>query len=262
MTSATVVSRLDEPAHGHRRARETLVGDRPEHGKEEERGLDALVRAYQGLALSLAGRFAKRGEALEDLNQVALMGLLMAIERFDPERGTQLTTYATATILGELKRHLRDRSWSVKPPRRVHDLYMSCQQAIDELSQAQGRSPTVGELASYLCASEQDVTEALYAGGLRTSTPIGAFAVEEDDFADTRLGCSDDAMVAVEERVVLTPLLARLPERERRVVTLRFVGGWTQTQIGMLVGASQMQVSRMLDRSLAKLRSWSAGEGI
>ena len=251
---------MDQPASGHQRAREPL--ERPISGGPEERGLEALVRAYQGLALSLAGRFARRGEDLEDLNQVALMGLLMAIERFDPERGTQLTTYATATILGELKRHLRDRSWSVKPPRRVHDLYMSCQQAIDELSQAQGRSPTVQELASHLCAGEQDVTEALYAGGLRASTPLGAFAVEEDDLADKRLGCSDDAMVTVEERVALTPLLARLPERERRVVTLRFVGGCSQTQIGMLVGASQMQVSRMLDRSLAKLRSWSAGEGI
>lgn len=228
--------------------------------------LDGLVRAYQGLAFSLANRFAQRGEDLDDLNQVALMGLLMAIERFDPDRGAQLTTFATATILGELKRHLRDRAWSVKPPRRVHDLYMNCQQAIDELSQALGRSPTIKEVATFVGAGQQDVTEALYAGGLRASMPLRALVNDEDDGPAAGPGTtdsvSDEALVAVEERVMLTPLLARLPERERRVVALRFVGGCSQRQISAVVGATQIQVSRMLARSLALLRSWSAGEGL
>ena len=230
--------------------------------RQENVTLDGLVKAYQGLALSLANRFAQRGEDLEDLNQVALMGLLLAIERFDPERGAQLTTFATATILGELKRHLRDRAWSVKPPRRVHDLHMNCQQAIDELSQVLGRSPTVQEVAASVGAGEQDVTEALYAGGMRASTPLGSLASDEAGSPGTADSMSDESFVAVEERVMLTPLLARLPERERRVVALRFVGGCSQRQISTLVGATQIQVSRMLARSLALLRSWSASEGL
>lgn len=219
--------------------------------------------AHQGLAYSLAGRFAQRGEEIDDLHQVALLGLLKAIERFDPERGVELTTFATATILGELKRHLRDRGWWVRPPRRVHDLYISAQQAMDELTQRLGRSPTVKELASHLGVSIEEVVEAIDAGGLRNSTPLEAPASAGDDaHTDALLGVGDPGLAEVEGRLFLLPLLARLPERDRMVIRLRFIGGWSQTQIGAFIGATQMQVSRMLARSLAQLRLWSERENV
>jgi RNA polymerase sigma-B factor len=227
----------------------------------DQAALEAVVEAHQGLALSLAGRFAQRGEELDDLNQVALLGLLKAVERFDPARGTELTTFATATILGELKRHLRDRAWSVRPPRRVHDLYIAAQQAIDELSQLLGRSPTVHEVACHLDAEAGAVLEALEAGGLRNSAPLDAMVSGGDE---AHLGPSsargDDPLAQVEGRLVLKPLLARLSERDRTVLQLRFGVGLSQTQIAELIGATQMQVSRALARCLAQLRAWSQPE--
>lgn len=223
--------------------------------------LDFLVCAHQGLAYSLAGRFAQRGEEIEDLHQVALLGLLKAIERFDPDRGVELTTFATATILGELKRHLRDRGWWVRPPRRVHDLYISAQQAMDELTQRLGRSPTIKELSAHLDVSIEEVVEAIDAGGLRNSTPLESPGTGgEEAFANSLLGVKDPGLAEVEGRMFLTPLLERLPERDRMVIRLRFIAGWSQTQIGAFIGATQMQVSRMLARSLAQLRVWSERE--
>ena len=231
------------------------------HESRDSGSLNFIVSSYQGLALSLASRFAQRGEDMEDLNQVALIGLLKAIDRFDPSRGTELTTFATATILGELKRHLRDRGWWVRPPRRVHDLYITAQQAMDELTQRLGRSPTVDEVARHINSATEDVLEALDAGGLRNSTPLDAMVASGDDvYVATKLGVGDEGLSAVEGRMVLSPLLARLPERERMILNLRFVAGFSQTQIGALIGATQMQVSRILARSLAQLRAWSEPE--
>lgn len=229
---------------------------------KDSAALNFIVSSYQGLALSLASRFAQRGEDMEDLNQVALIGLLKAIERFDPARGTELTTFATATILGELKRHLRDRGWWVRPPRRIHDLYITAQQAMDELTQNLGRSPTVEEVARHISAAAEDVIEALDAGGLRNSTPLDAMVTAGDEvYMAAKLGVGDEGLAEVEGRLVLSPLLARLPERERLILRLRFVAGFSQTQIGALIGATQMQVSRILARSLAQLRAWSEPEG-
>lgn len=233
------------------------------HQSRDPAALDYLVCAHQGLAYSLAGRFAQRGEEIEDLHQVALLGLLKAIERYDPDRGVELTTFATATILGELKRHLRDRGWWVRPPRRVHDLYISAQQAMDELTQSLGRSPTVKELAAHLGVSLEEVVEAIDAGGLRNSTPLEAPGpVGDDTYANALLGVKDPGLAEVEGRLFLTPLLERLPERDRLVIRLRFMAGWSQTQIGAFIGATQMQVSRMLARSLAQLRTWSERETV
>ncbi len=237
------------------RVQEALVSY---HEHRDSASLDLVIAAYQGLAMSLASRFAQRGEDIDDLNQVALLGLLKAVERFDPSRGTELTTFATATILGELKRHLRDRAWSVRPPRRVHDLYIAAQQAMDELSQGLGRSPTVGEVAKHIGASADDVLEALEAGGLRNSAPLEVMVSTGDELhISAALGSRDDSMAEVEGRLMLNPLLARLTEKERLILRLRFVAGCSQTQIGALIGATQMQVSRILARSLAQLRSWS-----
>ena len=219
---------------------------------------DMVLDAYQGLAYSLAARFAQRGEELDDLNQVALIGLLKAIERFDPNRGAELTTFATATILGELKRHLRDRGWSVRLPRRIHDLHLRAQQAIDELTQELGRSPTLLELALRLNATLEEVVEALDAGGLRHNASLEApLSPGEDSSLTNRLGIGDQRLAEVDGRLTLSPLLARLPDRQREILNLRFVIGCSQTEIAAMVGVSQMQVSRLLARSLAQLRAWS-----
>lgn len=219
---------------------------------------DQVVDAYQGLAYSLAARFAQRGEELDDLNQVALIGLLKAIDRFDPDRGAELTTFATATILGELKRHLRDRGWSVRLPRRVHDLHLTAQQAIDELTQELGRSPTLAEIAGRLDVEVEAVVEALDAGGLRHNASLEApLSPGEDRSLANRLGAGDQRLADVDGRLALSPLLERLSDRQRQIINLRFVVGCSQTEIAAMVGVSQMQVSRLLSRSLAQLREWS-----
>jgi RNA polymerase sigma-B factor len=257
-TPAAATISFDEATGRREQVRQALLSYRESHDSD---ALNFLVVAYQGLAYSLASRFAQRGEDIEDLNQVALIGLLKAVERFDVSRGTELTTFATATILGELKRHLRDRGWWVRPPRRVHDLYISTQQAIDELTQRYGRSPSVAEVADYIDASLEEVVEALDAGGLRSSAPLDTSGAATDDIYVTgKLGMRDPGLAEVEGRLLLSPLLARLSERERLMINLRFVAGWSQTQIGTLIGATQMQVSRMLARSLAQLRAWSEPE--
>jgi RNA polymerase sigma-B factor len=219
---------------------------------------DHVVAAYQGLAYSLAARFAQRGEELDDLNQVALIGLLKAIDRFDPSRGAELTTFATATILGELKRHLRDRSWSVRLPRRVHDLHLRAQQSIDELTQELGRPPTLPEIGRRIEAPVEDVVEALDAGGFRHNASLEApFSPGDDHALTNRLGDRDQRLAEVDGRLTLSPLLARLPERQRQILNLRFVVGCSQTEIARTVGVSQMQVSRLLGRSLSQLRLWA-----
>jgi RNA polymerase sigma-B factor len=236
-----------------RRIIRTYVETRDPHAR------DQIVATYQGLAYSLANRFSQRGEELDDLNQVALIGLLKAVDRFDPDRGVELTTFATATILGELKRHLRDRGWSVRLPRRIHDLHLRAQQSIDELTQELGRSPTLQEIGRRLDAPVDDVVEALDAGGLRHNTSLEApIAPGEDHSLTNRLGAGDQRLAEVDGRLTLSPLLARLPERQRQILNLRFVAGCSQTEIASLIGVSQMQVSRLLSRSLAQLRAWAA----
>jgi RNA polymerase sigma-B factor len=217
-----------------------------------------IVSAYQGLAYSLAARFRRRGEDLDDLNQVALIGLMKAVDRFDPERGTELTTFATATILGELKRYLRDRGWSIRLPRRIHDLHLRSQQAIDELTQELGRSPRMLEVSERVGEPLEDVLEALEAGVLRYSTSLEAPVVAGEDAFGNRLGSSDEDLAGVDRRVDLLPLLLGLSEREQQVLWLRFMVGCSQAEIASRVGVSQMQVSRLLSRSLAQLRRWAA----
>jgi RNA polymerase sigma-B factor len=241
------------PREQIQRAAETFYATRDSSAR------NVVVTSYQGLAYSLAARFSQRGEELDDLNQVALIGLMKAVERFDPDRGVELTTFATATILGELKRHLRDRAWSVRPPRRVHDLHLQAQQAIDELTQELGRSPMIAEIAARVGVPIDDVVEALDAGGLRRNASLEAPVVPGDDHPLTsRLGGGDQHLAEVDGRLALDPLLDRLPSRERQILHLRFVAGCSQTEIASLIGVSQMQVSRLLARSLTRLRTWAA----
>lgn len=222
---------------------------------------NAQVVAYQGLAYSLAARFSQRGEELDDLNQVAMVGLVKAVDRFDETRGVALTTFATATILGELKRHLRDRSWSVRLPRRVHDLHLQVQAGIDELSQQLGRSPSILEIASFVEADVEEVVEAIDAGGLRHHAPLDPPPAGGGDGVGARIGVSDAQLAAVEGRLSLSPLLARLPRRQREILALRFGTECSQSEIAARVGVSQMQVSRLLAKSLAQLRVWAAEVG-
>ncbi len=224
---------------------------------------DQLVSAYMGLAAYLARRFANRGQPLEDLTQVASIGLVKAIDRFDPGLNIEFSTYATTTIVGELKRHLRDKGWAVRAPRRMQELYLSIGQAVDPLGQQLGRSPTIAELAAEVQASEEEVLEALEAGQAYRFASLdapkgegqGAPAVQDT------LGEEDEELVRAEQRATLDPLLDQLPERERQVVRLRFFGGLTQSEIARRLGISQMQVSRLLNRSVSQLRSLAGSSG-
>ncbi|HZD65227.1 MAG TPA: SigB/SigF/SigG family RNA polymerase sigma factor [Acidimicrobiales bacterium] len=217
-----------------------------------------LIEAHLGLAEYLARRFTNRGEPLDDLIQVSSVALLKAVDRFDPERGVEFSTYATHTIAGELKRHFRDKGWAVRAPRRMQELYLRLGQAISSLSQAKGRSPTIAELAREVKVSEEQVLEALEAGQAYRFTSLDAPAPgdEDSEALTSRLGEVDPEFAGAEERATLSPLIARLPERQRLILHLRFFEGLTQSDIAARLGISQMHVSRLLARSLAQLRTW------
>lgn len=217
---------------------------------------DQLVEAHMGLAAYLARRFANRGQPLEDLTQVAALGLLKAVERFDPSLKVEFSTYATTTIVGELKRYLRDRGWAVRAPRRMQELYLTLSRVVDPLGQELGRSPTIGELAAEVGASEEEVLEALEAGQAYRFASLDAPRSEgEGDTVGEAMGGEDDELARAEQRALLAPMLAHLPARQRQIVHLRFFEGLTQSEIARRLGISQMQVSRLLSRSVAQMRS-------
>lgn len=222
---------------------------------------DQLIEAHLGLAAYLARRFANRGQPLDDLMQVASLGLLKAIERFDVTRGVAFSTFATTTIVGELKRYLRDRGWAVRAPRRMQELYASLGASVDLLSQRLGHSPTVGELAQEVGASEEEVLEALEAGqAYRFASLDGSPDGEQGGSVYDRVGTSDRGYEGVEDRVTVDAFLATLPEVSRKVVVRRFFGGMTQSEIASELGISQMQVSRLLSRSVAIMRAFVRSE--
>ncbi|HEY7915791.1 MAG TPA: SigB/SigF/SigG family RNA polymerase sigma factor [Acidimicrobiales bacterium] len=219
----------------------------------DDRLRDEVVEAHLGLALQLARRFAHRGEPYDDLAQVASMALIKAVDRFDPGRGVEFSTFATRTVIGELKRHFRDKGWAVRAPRRIQELYLELGHVVGSLSQELGRPPTVAEMAGAVGTSEEAVLEAVEAGGSYRTSSIDAPDRHEGTVAD-RLGDVDSGFASTEDRSVLGVSLARLSERERTILRLRFVEGLTQSQIAAEVGMSQMHVSRLLAGSLAKLR--------
>jgi RNA polymerase sigma-B factor len=218
---------------------------------------DELVEAHLGLAEYLARRFSNRGEPLEDLVQVASVGLLKAVDRFEPDRGVKFSTYATHTIVGELKRHFRDKGWAVRAPRRMQELYLRLGKIVSNLSQELGRSPTIPELALEAQVSEEEVLEALEAGQAYRFTSLDAPSpTEEDgDSLSTTLGEEDPELIDAEHRAALHPLIESLPTREQRILHLRFFEGMTQSEIAEQLGISQMHVSRLLARSLSQLRA-------
>jgi RNA polymerase sigma-B factor len=226
-----------------------LTGDR--------RLRDELVEAHIGLAEYLARRFSNRGEPLDDLVQVALIGLVKAVNRFDPNRGVEFSTYATHTIAGELKRHFRDKGWAVRAPRRMQELYLRLTQVVSSLGQQLGRSPTIAELATQTQVSEEEVLEALEAGQAYrfASLDVPKGGSEDGDTIGEGLGEDDPDLANAESRVVLSPLMAKLAPRQRQIIRLRFFEGLTQSEIASRLGISQMHVSRLLARSVAELRA-------
>jgi RNA polymerase sigma-B factor len=218
---------------------------------------EQLIEHYLSLVRSLARRYAYRGEQLEDLVQIGCIGLIKAIDRFDLNRGVELTTYATPNIIGEIKRHFRDKGWSVRVPRGLQELNVQLSRLVEELTVQLGRSPTIPELAHASGAEEEEVLEALESGraysSLSLSTGVGLDDEEEVDPMET-LGTEEPRYEISEEWAVLEPGLAALDDRERAILHLRFFEGLTQSQIAQKVGISQMHVSRLIRRALEKIR--------
>ena len=229
-----------------------LPDDSPEFARQREK----IVQRCLPLADHIARRFEGRGEARDDLVQVARVGLVNAVNRFDVDAGSDFASYAVPTIMGEVRRHFRDNGWSVKVPRRLKELHLRLGAATAELSQRLGHAPTASELAAELGMDRQEVVEGLIAGSSYNTLSIdsgGSGDGEAPAISDT-LGSTDDALDRIENREALRPLLATLPERERTVLVLRFFESMTQSQIAERVGISQMHVSRLLAKSLARLR--------
>jgi len=224
---------------------------------------EQLIERYMSLVRSLARRYAYRGEQLDDLVQIGAIGLIKAIDRFDLERGVELTTYATPNIIGEIKRHFRDKGWSVRVPRGLQELNVQVTKLIEQLTVQLGRSPTIPELAKAAGVEEEQVLEALESGRAYTSVSLSTGGgSDEDGELDPleSLGTIEHEYEISEDRAVLAPGFKVLDERERKILHLRFFSGLTQSQIAEQIGISQMHVSRLIRRSLEKIREEIAEE--
>ena len=218
---------------------------------------EQLIERYLSLVRSLARRYAYRGEQLDDLVQIGSIGLIKAIDRFDIDRGVELTTYATPNIIGEIKRHFRDKGWSVRVPRGLQELNVKLSKLIEEQTVELGRSPTIPELAKVAGVEEELVVEALESGraysAVSLSTGGGQDEEGELDPLDS-LGAEEPEYEVSEDRAMLAPGFQALDERERLIIHLRFFKGLTQSQIAQQVGISQMHVSRLIRRALERIR--------
>ncbi|WP_371793584.1 RNA polymerase sigma factor SigF [Streptomyces sp. NBC_01471] len=217
---------------------------------------NTLVELNLALVKFAASRFRSRSEPMEDIIQVGTIGLIKAIDRFELSRGVEFPTFAMPTIIGEIKRFFRDTSWSVRVPRRLQELRLDLAKAGDELAQQLDRSPTVAELAARLDLTKEEVVEGMAASNAYTASSLDAQPEEDDSegaLAD-RIGYEDHDLEGVEYIESLKPLIAGLPSRDRQILSLRFVANMTQSEIGEELGISQMHVSRLLSRTLVKLR--------
>ncbi|AEW99188.1 RNA polymerase sigma factor SigF [Streptantibioticus cattleyicolor] len=229
-----------------------------EEGTEEYQYVrNTLIELNMALVRFAAKRFGNRAEQMEDILQVGTIGLIKAVDRFDPDYGVEFVTFALPTIIGEMKRFFRDTSWSVRVPRRLQELRIDLAKATDALAAELDRAPTTAELAARLDIGEEEVVEAQVAANAYTASSIDAQAGDDEDdgtaWAD-RLGAEDPALEGVENLTALAPLVAELPERERAILAMRFSADMTQKQIGERLGISQMHISRLLSRTLGKLR--------
>jgi RNA polymerase sigma-B factor len=219
---------------------------------------DQLVERFLPLARQLARRYQRAEEPLDDLVQVASIGLIKAIDRFDPDREVAFSSYAVPTILGELKRHFRDKTWSVRVPRDLQELALKVDRKVSDLSKELHRSPSVTELSEAVGVSEEQVLEALEASSAYRATSIDAPRGSEDDASDTlgdQMGTQEHGFGLAEDRATLSRLLGTVTAREREVLRLRFEEDLTQAEIGEHIGVSQMQVSRIIRQSLSRLRA-------
>jgi RNA polymerase sigma-B factor len=227
-------------------------------GKEDPRYAelrDRLVTEHLPVAQHIARRFSHRGESQEDLTQVATLGLINAVDRFDPSRGVDFLSYAVPTIMGEVRRHFRDTGWAVRVPRRLQELHLSVSAAIATVSQQLGRAPTPSEIAEHLGVSKEEVYQGLEAGNAYRSTSLDELLTDTDEIPlGDAIGEDDAELAEVENREAIRPLLDELGERERRILVMRFFRSMTQTQIAEQIGISQMHVSRLLARTLSALR--------
>jgi RNA polymerase sigma-B factor len=227
------------------------------HEEGDLQAREQLIEQYMSLVRSLARRYSYRGEQLDDLVQIGSIGLIKAIDRFDLERGVELTTYATPNIIGEIKRHFRDRGWAVRVPRGLQELNVQLSKIVEQLTVQLSRSPTIPELAKAAGVEEEEVLEALESGRAYSSLSLSTGGSSEDgeemDPLES-LGVIERQYEVSEDRAVLAPGFRVLDSRERTILHLRFFEGLTQSQIAQQVGISQMHVSRLIRRALEKIR--------
>ncbi|MDP3889815.1 RNA polymerase sigma factor SigF [Nocardioides sp.] len=224
---------------------------------------DELVHLHLPLVEHCARRFRNRGEPPEDLVQVGTIGLIKSIDRFDEERGVEFSTYATPTIIGEIKRYFRDKGWAIRVPRRLQELRLQITSSTAELTQSLGRSPTPSELAERVGCSVEEIIEGLESGNAYATLSLDAGDSSEDGAASMleALGSDDESFENIEIRESLKPLLDQLDPREKKILLLRFFKNMTQSQIAAEIGVSQMHVSRLLTRTLEHLRTSLADHG-
>jgi RNA polymerase sigma-B factor len=227
----------------------------PADSDQRRRLRDQLVELHMPLVVYLARRFTGRNEPMNDLVQVGSIGLIKAIDRFEPARGLEFSTYATPTILGEIKRHFRDTGWLIHVPRRAQEMQTTLNAARADLSQELSRAPTVKELAERIGADEENVLEALDAARAYSGVPLDVLAAPGEHVPEhPMLGRVDEGFEQVEQRALLREAIGKLPEAEREILLLRFIANKTQTEIAAIVGVSQMQVSRLVARGLKRMR--------
>lgn len=233
-----------------------------EQGDEDAR--NELVMSHLNLVRFLASKFKNRGEPLDDLVQVGTIGLIKAIDRFDPERGLEFTTYATPTILGEIKRHFRDKGWSVRVPRRLQELSSKVNQATDELTKELQRTPSTEEVASKLGVTVEEVLEAMESSSAYSSVPLESGGSDDDDAPAVidRYASVDQDLAASDDRMVIEDTIKEFSPREQEVIRMRFNDNLTQVEIAKRLGVSQVQVSRLLRRTLKKLQEKVDPEGL
>jgi RNA polymerase sigma-B factor len=225
---------------------------------ERETARDALVHLHLPLVEHCARRFRNRGEPLEDLVQVGTIGLIKSVDRFDSDRGVEFSTYATPTIIGEIKRYFRDKGWAIRVPRRLQELRMQIGAASAELTQSLGRSPTPRELAEAIGCTVEEIVEGIESSNAYSTLSLDASDDGEEGGAASMLdaiGVDDEGLEHVEIRESIKPLLDRLEPREKKILLLRFFKNMTQSQIAEEIGVSQMHVSRLLSRTLEQLRT-------
>ena len=250
-----------KPAWDKDRTRE-LFRRYKEEGDEEAR--EQLIVSHVNLVRYIAAKFKNRGEPLDDLIQVGTIGLIKAIDRFDPSRGLEFTTYATPTIMGEIKRHFRDKGWTIRVPRRLQELSAKVNTVTDELTAELQRSPSIDEIAARLGTTPDEVLEAMESSSAYSSVPLeGQGGTEEDAPAVIdRYASVDNDLEASDDRMILEDVISEFPEADQQAIRMRYLDGMTQVEIAKKLGISQVQVSRMLRRALRRIQEKIDPEGL